>query len=725
MQPQQKKQDFPRLLLGATIIFWGWMVNLPLAGLLMAFVFEGCYWIKLRWNFSPQAHARAWSLSVVFMLISAVLFWMGGVQPETVRKFVSWMPLFLFPLQFTQSYGTSSTIFLSTFSYFSRRQNELARSLGLVVKEKEISFTAVYFVLLLLCCGAGEKAASQLFFVGLLIFATWAIWSLREKQQRPKALLVTIALVTVVAFTGQLLLMSAHEYFLGIGPKNYEQGGEHEWNRSKTRIGEIGKIKQSTEIEWRLKLEQGKAPGLLKIACYNRYLPSGNWNYDTPGGITMLDDTSGLTVVGFAERLASGQTVSLPDEPLYRTTGDLAAGQEAREDLPRFVLRGSVRDESGVPLPGRFHTIFALVQDMEKNSVGSVRLTPRHAVFDGVVRWGGDLDTDGEPFVADSDGMYPDLAMPEVERAVVRSIVDELGIRGKDVASQCRILQNYFAKNFRYTKDLAIDQFMSSMQRRGKAGLSSGYTPLSQFLTEVKAGHCEYFATAATLMLREAGVKARYCVGYSVQEFHQGKKEYVLRGTHGHAWCRAWDEKAKGWIDVDCTPGAWIAADAVAQDWRREMADFFVRLREDFTIWRIQKENQTMVLVVLLAIAAAILTWIIWRLWKTRNREAKLKETLSRTGEATPLTELEPWLEKYLGRRLPGQTLAKWLMDAGASISPSLLVEVTQFHQKWRYDRRPLTEEVRRHVEELCREIKESVKKQPPLRATASSRRES
>jgi hypothetical protein len=725
MHSQQKRREFPRLLLGAALIFWGWMVNLPLAGLLLGFVLEGHHWIRLQWNFTAQAHARAWSMSVVFMLITGVMFWMGGVQPETVLKFVSWMPMFLFPLQFTQSYGKSSTMLLSTFSYFSRRKNAVDRSLGLVVKEAEISFTAVYFVLLLLCCAAGVKATSTLFFEGLIVLTTWAIWSMREKRRRPQAIIAAIAVVMVVAVVGQLALRSVHEFFLGLGSRNYGYSGDDRWSRSRTHIGQIGKIKQSTEIAWRLKCEQGKAPVLLKMASYNRYFPSGNWSYDTPGGVSMQDDTTGLTVIGLAERRGTGQEERSVDEPLYRSTGDLAAGQEAREDLPRFVLRGSVRDKSGLPLPGRLHTIFASAQDMEKNSIGSVRITPRHAVLDGVVRWGGDIDTDAQPFRADSDGLLADLAVPNTESAVLRDIVDELGIRERDVPSQCRILQNYFARNFRYTKDLGIDRFMKSMQSRGKVGLKPGATPLAQFLTEVKAGHCEYFATAATLLLRESGVKARYCVGFAVQEFHMGKKEYVIRGTHGHAWCRAWDEAAGAWIDVDCTPGAWIAADSVKQDWRRAVADFFLRLREDFTIWRIQKENQTMVLVVLLAIAAVIVGWIVWRLWKTRSREARANRSASRVGEPTPLTDLEPWLEKYLGKRQLGHTLARWLMDAGASVPPELLAEVAMFHQRWRYDRRPLTDEARRHVEDLCREIKARVKNRPPLRAVASSRRES
>ena len=43
--------------------------------------------------------------------------------------------------------------------------------------------------------------------------------------------------------------------------------------------------------------------------------------------------------------------------------------------------------------------------------------------------------------------------------------------------------------------------------RRGTIGVR---TPLAAFLTKTRAGHCEYFATATVLLLREA---ADRCLG--------------------------------------------------------------------------------------------------------------------------------------------------------------------------------------------------------------------
>ena len=38
---------------------------------------------------------------------------------------------------------------------------------------------------------------------------------------------------------------------------------------------------------------------------------------------------------------------------------------------------------------------------------------------------------------------------------------------------------------------------------------------MTRFLCEHRTGHCEYFATATTLLLRAAKIPARYAVGYA------------------------------------------------------------------------------------------------------------------------------------------------------------------------------------------------------------------
>ena len=76
---------------------------------------------------------------------------------------------------------------------------------------------------------------------------------------------------------------------------------------------------------------------------------------------------------------------------------------------------------------------------------------------------------------------------------------------------------------------------------------------LSHFLLQSRAGHCEYFATATVLLLRAAGIPARYCRGYAVQEFSKLENRFIVRDRHAHAWTLAYVDGI--WTNFDTTPG--------------------------------------------------------------------------------------------------------------------------------------------------------------------------
>jgi transglutaminase-like putative cysteine protease len=79
--------------------------------------------------------------------------------------------------------------------------------------------------------------------------------------------------------------------------------------------------------------------------------------------------------------------------------------------------------------------------------------------------------------------------------------------------------------------------------------------PVAEFLFEKKRGYCEYFATAAALLLRLEGVPARYVRGFTVREANRLDDEYVVREADAHAWIEAW-LPGRGWVEADPTPAA-------------------------------------------------------------------------------------------------------------------------------------------------------------------------
>ena len=79
-------------------------------------------------------------------------------------------------------------------------------------------------------------------------------------------------------------------------------------------------------------------------------------------------------------------------------------------------------------------------------------------------------------------------------------------------------------------------------------------TGLGDFLFDVRAGNCEYFATAAAILLRHAGVPTRLVTGFRADDWNEWGRFYDVRQSQAHAWIEAWIPES-GWILVDATPG--------------------------------------------------------------------------------------------------------------------------------------------------------------------------
>jgi len=77
--------------------------------------------------------------------------------------------------------------------------------------------------------------------------------------------------------------------------------------------------------------------------------------------------------------------------------------------------------------------------------------------------------------------------------------------------------------------------------------------PVAEFLFEKKRGYCEYFATAAALLLRLQGVPTRFVAGFNVREANVRGGHYLVRASDAHAWVEAHVD-GEGWIEADPTP---------------------------------------------------------------------------------------------------------------------------------------------------------------------------
>lgn len=73
------------------------------------------------------------------------------------------------------------------------------------------------------------------------------------------------------------------------------------------------------------------------------------------------------------------------------------------------------------------------------------------------------------------------------------------------------------------------------------------------FLKQSDTGYCIHFATAATVLLRAAGIPARYVTGYLAQG--TAGQEVTVTADDAHAWVEYFDSRY-GWRMLDPTPGS-------------------------------------------------------------------------------------------------------------------------------------------------------------------------
>jgi len=77
--------------------------------------------------------------------------------------------------------------------------------------------------------------------------------------------------------------------------------------------------------------------------------------------------------------------------------------------------------------------------------------------------------------------------------------------------------------------------------------------PLAYFLFTRRKGHCEYFASSLTVMLRSIGIPARLATGFQSGIYNPISDLWLVRSSDAHSWVEAWIP-GYGWATFDPTP---------------------------------------------------------------------------------------------------------------------------------------------------------------------------
>jgi hypothetical protein len=418
--------------------------------------------------------------------------------------------------------------------------------------------------------------------------------------------------------------------------------------RARTAIGELGTLKLSDQILFRVSAGQPTLqPILLREAAYNVYL-SSTW-------FAMRADFKPLRPHG------DGSAWKLRAAP--NEGNSLTVSTPLRKGKGMLKLPSGAFEISNLPVPGLMGNRFAAIKVDEGPGLVNYR-----------VRFEPSISFDDPP-------NETDLSIPESERPALSAIVRKLNLQGRSFEEVQRRLTDFFEGHFTYS--------LTSAARGSRT------TPLQEFLIRTRSGHCEYFASAAVLLLRVAGIPARYATGYSVNEFSRLENRFVVRSRHAHAWALVWSNGA--WQDFDPTPSSWAAEEQKGASFLEPIFDLWAWCAFKITEWRWMESSGPRAKHMIWLLIPLILL-LLKRIW-ARGRTKSIKTQQERNGMKalkpgvdSPFYLIEKKLTDAGYVRRPGETLWEWIrrIDRVNPLISSLpnLPALLGLHYRYRFDPR-------------------------------------
>lgn len=716
----------PRLLLGTAILVWGGLTNHALSALGIAFLIEACHWVSWRWDFKDKGYSRAWILSLIILAATVGFHSLNHAGTAAMLAFVEWMPIIFLPLILTQQYGEERTVPTSIFSFFARRRMKRERLLGKIVRESRIHLGYPYLVLTLLATGhqsTGQRA-QWIFLTAVLILSGVAFFFGHQKEQRrliPWFIVLTIVSLVATGSSHGLILL----YFW---VKDQAMRSGEPQREAYTAIGHLGELKLSNRIHWRVQVSSKQtAPKLMMTQSYNRY-HKGRWKpVDSNIANYERSFTELLTLADKAEK----------GEFSFDTNG-FKINETVTHSVRPIRVRGSVRsNRKALPCPSS-PGLFSHAEEIdtiEHHQLGTILAINASNVIDFKI-WPGNNPSlrESNPTQEVRNGMVYEvnaLALPRhqdsllQEAKTLKKIAEQLQLSTLSDREKITRLAEFFDQNFSYSTHLKIPHSVQS-------------GALVEFLTNTQEGHCEYFATATCLLLRAAGIPTRYAVGYAVMETASRPTEYLLRGSHAHAWCRAYLRGEKKiiteehiqvkngietpvtiereiweggqWVDIDLTPSSWTSMDISKLNIQDQISDFLQRLREDFQLWRANERNRGWVNAVLFLTAIFVLIFIIWRLSGTRLRKNKPSPSLTLFTNPCP-TAFNSALKEFetiVGPRPLSWTPQKWFEHLDFHFQLKETARLIKLHEQSRFNEGQLSPKEEKEFRTLIRAFTKS-----------------
>lgn len=634
---RNKLSPAPPGLIMASLLLWGWQTEYLIYAVIMSVVLELPRFVKWRIDFSDKDINQLADLSgVIFFILTIYVFINYSFQG--IYKILELMPFVLFLLMLAQTYGLQNGIKTSALFISIRRLGENA---GPDVLYKT-NIGLPYVFICMISASSGNKF-SDLFFALCAVIIAWLLFTQRPKYFSKITWLACVVSVVFFSYLTQQglqqLQYKSEAFLLGL----FEQYGWRNTNplQTSTSIGSLGRLKLSDRIVFRVKADKpASAPLYFRETAYSIY------EYGTWRNPSVEFDIITRT----------------PNKNEWRFNQTI-------KDKGNMDVAIYLQDSSAIiPVPDNINTLSGkdLIQ-VETSVYGSTRIEAREGWINYRL---GYADHD---FVETGPNEH-DLIVPINYQDDFKQVATQLDLYSKSPREIISTVQQYFKDNFYYS----ITQ--NQRYTRGQY--------LTKFLFKSKKGHCEYFATATALLLREAGIPARYTIGYSVQEYSEWQKMYLVRARHAHSWLKYYIDGT--WHNMDTTPSVWAPMEAEDRTLLEPLMDLLSWLRYKTTGSDIdtKKQGSTNWMLWLLIPLGAYLGWRFYTKQRVdkKNKFDSIYLDFERFGTDSPLYSLIAQLEQEADTRKTGETLSKWIKRILSGPRAEQYLELIKLHNHYRFN---------------------------------------
>lgn len=497
--------------------------------------------LALAWNLEGTGWQLSERLGLVVVLLSLPLFyfdWTYQVGAGTARERVgvaalAHLIIFLSAIKIFQSKADRDWVFLYLISFF-----EILLAAGLSISSVFVLIMGVYMLLALSTTTAFEimKARRNVkeAETKLLIPPDSALFKRLKKLDTRRGAgearrlpFISVALLSLIFLLAIPLFFIAPRWQSSALARSDNSLSGFVGFSDHVRLGDIGRLNQSDRLVMRVQVEspsvENRQPLRWRGIALDEFTGTGWHKSPAASRFEQTATDSNFFQVGTTDRagLSRLTTQTFFVEPLD-TPVLFAAPRAIAVQAALPYLRRDAED-----------SLYTRQHDQERLTykVYSDTFEPSPEI----------LRRDDENYTrAELRYLLVPSNLDERVTELAHKVITQAGATNRYDAA--RAIESYLRdeNNFRYSLDLK----------------ATGADPLSDFLFNVRAGHCEYFATAMAVMLRTQGIATRVVNGFQAGDYNETAGVYTVTERYAHSWIEVYFPATRAWVTFDPTPAA-------------------------------------------------------------------------------------------------------------------------------------------------------------------------